>query len=346
MGKRIGIVLFLIALATFWTLQVNQVAYAQGAQHTLAGSPKTIHWGHYSSRIAPVLKINPGDTVTIVSPHGLPAVYEAGGIPLNEIPQALRDIDREVKDRGPGPHILVGPIHINGAEPGDMLEVHIKEVKITAPFGYNTNWVGMGTLPEDFPYTAFRVLRMDLGKMTSEVLPGVVLPLRPFFGSMGVAPPAVMGKISSAPPGIHGGNIDNKELIAGTVLYLPIHIKGALFSVGDPHGVMGDGEVCLSALEVAEMTGTFQFFVRKKRIIWPRAETPTHFITMGLNEDLDVAAKMAVREMIDYLHEEKGISRENAYMLCSLAVDLRVTQLVDGVKGIHAMLPKSIFVGR
>ena len=160
---------------------------------------------------------------------------------------------------------------------------------------------------------------------------------------MGVAPPPQLGKIPSGPPGVHGGNIDLKELVAGTILYLPVHVKGALFSVGDPHGVMGDGEVCLSALEAAEMKGTFKFMVWKNaRILWPRAETPTHFITLGLNEDLDLAAKMAIREMINYLSEEKKISREQAYMLCSLAVDFRVTQLVDGVKGIHAMLPKNI----
>ncbi len=173
---------------------------------------------------------------------------------------------------------------------------------------------------------------------------GIVIPLKPFFGSMGVAPPPQMGKISSAPPGVHGGNIDLKELVPGTVLYLPVHVRGALFSVGDPHGVMGDGEVCLTALEAAEMQGTFKFAVRKnKRILWPRAETPTHIITIGLNENLDAAVKMAVREMISYLTDEKKMTAEQAYMLISLTGDLRVTQVVDGVKGIHVMMPKSIF---
>ncbi len=332
-----------IILAVFFGMSLA-AGFAWAESHNLAGTPQTVHWGYYSSRVSPVLKVNAGDTVTITTPHGLASVYEAGGVPAGQIPQALKDIEKEVKDRGPGPHILTGPVFINGAEPGDTLEVHIQNIKITAPFGYNTNWYGMGALSEDFPYTSMRILKMDVDKMKTEPIPGIVIPLKPFFGSMGVAPPPQMGKISSAPPGVHGGNIDLKELVPGTVLYLPVHVRGALFSVGDPHGVMGDGEVCLTALEAAEMQGTFKFAVRKnKRILWPRAETPTHIITIGLNENLDAAVKMAVREMISYLTDEKKMTAEQAYMLISLTGDLRVTQVVDGVKGIHVMMPKSIF---
>jgi acetamidase/formamidase len=312
-------------------------------RYTLTGDPKTVHWGYYSSKISPVLRIDSGDTVTIVSPHGNPAVYEAAGIPPDEIPQMNREIFAQVTERGPGPHILVGPIYVEGAEPGDMLEVHIEDVSITAPFGYNSTIIGMGTLSEDYPFSSTRVLRMDLEKMTVEMLPGVIIPLNPFFGSMGVAPPDALGRVDSIFSGVHGGNLDNKELTSGTVLYLPVHVRGALFSVGDGHAVQGDGEVNVCALE-AELAGTFQLFVHKNdRIFWPRGETRTHFITMGLNEDLDIAAKMAVREMIDYLHEKKGLAREEAYRLSSLAVDLHVTQVAGGVKGIHAMLPKAIF---
>ena len=251
--------------------------------------------------------------------------------------------ENAVGDRGPGTHILTGTIHINGGEPGDILEVHIKDIELTVPFGYNRNVYGLGVLPEDFPYSAIRILRLDLGRMTSEVLPGVIIPLHPFFGNLGVAPPPEQGRISSGPPGIHGGNLDNKELIAGTIVHFPIHFQGALFSVGDAHAIQGDGEINLSAIETFAK-GTFQFFIRKnKRIKWPRAETPTHFITMGLHEDLNMAAKMAVREMVEYLSEEKRIHSEYAYMIISLIVDLHVTQLVNGIKGIHAMLPKSIF---
>lgn len=345
MLQKIKILLLVMVLATFFPIVVIQFTYAQGspASYTLMAGPKTIHWGYYSSKVESVLKINSGDIVTIRSTSGNPSLFENLGVPPDKIPQELRDI-QSIKDRGPGPHRLTGPIYINGAEPGDMLEVHIKDVKIPLEFGFNMNVWGAGTLPEDFPYTSAKLLIMDRERMTSEVFPGVVIPLRPFFGSMGVAPNLEQGRISSEPPGIHGGNLDNKELIAGTILYLPIFVKGALFSAGDGHAAQGDGEVNVCGLET-ELTGTFQFFVRKnKRIIWPRAETPTYFITMGLDEDLDVAAKIAVREMINYLHEEKGISRGDAYMLTSLAVDLHVTQLVDRVKGIHAMLPKSIFV--
>ncbi len=336
------VVLFLIALAPMLTAQD---AFPQGTTHKLAGSPQTIHWGFYNAQLKPVLNVKAGDTVTIVSPHGLTAVYLSGGIPLEQIPKAIRDINEQIPmtDRM-GSHILTGPVHVDGAEPGDVLEVQIQDVKVTAPFGFNLNYYGMGFLAEDFPFSAWRVLRIDLKNNTTEPIPGVVLPLHPFFGSMGVAPPANMGKVHSSPPNVFGGNLDIKELVAGSTLYLPVHVKGALFSVGDGHAVMGDGEVCLTALETAELTGTFKLNVRKgKRLMWPRAETPTHFITMGFHEKLEEAAKMAVRDMIKYLTTEKGMTSEQAYMLTSLAVDLRVSQLVNGSNGIHAMLPKSIF---
>ena len=311
--------------------------------HRLPATPQTIHWGYFSSQLKPVLKIEPGDLVTVESPHGNPAHYEAAGIAPDRIPQSLKDIYREVEERGPGPHILVGPIYINGAEPGDQLEVHLKEINITSPFGFNLIVPGAGVLAEEFPRAATRILSMDLKEMISESLPGVKIPLRPFWGTLGVAPPEDQGKVSSGPPGIFGGNLDNKEFTSGTIVYLPVHVKGALFSAGDGHAVQGDGEANGTALE-AEMEGTFQFFLKKRRPIkWPRAETPTHFITMGLHRDLHVAAKLAVEEMVDYLEKEQGIRREDAYCLTSLAVDLRVTQCVSATQGIHAMLPKRIF---
>ena len=317
------------------------------ASYLLNATPKTVHWGYYQCDLKPVLTIKPGDTVTIDAVTSTsPEDFEAAGIDPSLVPQAHREIWREydLNDRGPGSHLLTGPIFIDGAEPGDTLEVHIKDIKIAAPIGFNRNKLGRGALPEDFPYYGIRILRLDFEKMRSEVLPGVVVPLRPFFGNLGVAPTADQGRISSGAPGIHGGNLDNKELIPGTILYLPVHMKGALFSAGDGHAVQGDGEANVSALETF-LKGTFQFFVRKNgRLRWPRAETPTHFMTMGLDEDLDHAAKMALREMIDYLHEEKGMSVEYAYMMTSLIVDLHVTQVVNIVKGIHAMLPKSLFV--
>ena len=178
---------------------------------------------------------------------------------------------------------------------------------------------------------------------TAEFSPSITLKLAPFWGSIGVAPPSVIHRLSSGPPGAHGGNLDNKELVAGSILYLPVHVPGALISMGDGHALQGDGEVTITALETS-LRGTVQIFVRKgKPIRWPRAETLTHFISMGLHTDLDEAARMATREMIDFLVSEKGLSREEAYILCSLAVDLRVTQVVDDTKGVHGMLPKAIF---
>jgi len=160
---------------------------------------------------------------------------------------------------------------------------------------------------------------------------------------VGVAPPPSVGRVSSNPPGLHTGNLDNHELVAGSTLYIPVHVPGALLSVGDAHLAQGDGEVSCCALEGA-LIGTMQITVRKgKRLTWPRAETPTHFVTMGLHSDLDEAAQIATRQMVDFLVSEKGLSREDAIMLCSVAMDLRITQIVDGTKGVHAMLPKSIF---
>jgi acetamidase/formamidase len=188
-----------------------------------------------------------------------------------------------------------------------------------------------------------RIIPLDELKMIARFAEGIEIPLRPFFGSMGVAPPEASGRISSAPPGVHAGNLDNKELVAGTTLKIPVHVPGALFQVGDGHAGQGDGEVDITALETS-LTGTLRFFVRKgARLNWPRAETPTHYIAMGIDKDLDEAMKIAVREAVDLIVAEKKLDRDDAYMLCSVAVDFRVTQVVDGTKGVHAMIPKAIF---
>ena len=174
---------------------------------------------------------------------------------------------------------------------------------------------------------------------------GVDLPLRPFFGAMGVAPPAKLGRVPSFPPGAHGGNLDNKELGEGTTLFLPVWNDGALFSVGDGHAVQGEGEVCLTAIETA-LSGTFELIVRKDlSLACPMAETASHYITMGMAPDLDDAAKQAVREMISLLKKVARMSPEDAYSFCSLALELRVTQLVDGNKGIHAMMARHLLSG-
>lgn len=292
------------------------------------------------------MRIHSGDTVDIETSSGNPDRLLAMGVPPDQIPAALREIYAQVTNKGPGGHILTGPVYVEEAEPGDVLEVQIQAIRLAVPYAYNSFRPGAGFLPDDFPYPRNKMIPLDRERMVAHFAPGVDLPLRPFFGSMGVAPPEANGRINSAPPWIHAGNLDNKELVAGTTLYIPVHAKGALFQVGDGHAGQGDGEVDITAMETS-LDGTFRFVVRKDmKLRWPRAETPTHYITMGLHEDLTEAAKLCVRETVEFLMTEKKLSRDDAYMLTSVAVDLRITQLVDGNKGVHAMIPKSIFRGK
>jgi acetamidase/formamidase len=320
------------------------VASARSEMHELKLSPANVHWGYYDARLKPVLRIASGDSVRVETmlAGGLERLKLAG-VPDAEIPDSLKEVERSVTDRGPGVHPLTGPIYVQGAEPGDVLEVRILGFEFLHRYGVTGFRPLSGTLPDEFPYARFTRIPIDPAAGTAEFRPGVNLKLSPFWGSIGVAPPSVIRRLSSGPPGWHGGNLDNKELVAGSTLYLPVQVSGALISMGDGHALQGDGEVTLTALETS-LRGTVQIFVRKgKRIRWPRAETATHFITMGLHPDLNEAARMATREMIEFLVSEKGLTRDEAYTFCSLAVDLRVTQLVDDTKGIHAMLAKSIF---
>jgi acetamidase/formamidase len=315
--------------------------------HRLAATPATIAWGYYDATTRPVLRIKSGDTVEIQTLiTSSPTRLENAGIAPDQVEKSLREIHAQVTNKGPGGHILTGPIFVEGAEPGDVLEVRIQQVKLAIPYAYNGFAPGRGFLPEDFPYARTKIVPLDEKRMLGRFADGIEIPLKPFFGSMGVAPPEGSGRISSAPPWIHAGNLDNKELVAGTTLYIPIHVKGALFQTGDGHAGQGNGEVDITALETS-LVGTFQLIVQKgKHLRWPRAETPTHFICMGIHEDLNEATKMAVREMIDFLTAEKKLSRDEAYMLTSVAADVNITQLVDGNKGVHAMIPKAIFTGR
>lgn len=334
---------------------IKQIAFAKAAlllaaaaataeTHDLKLTPANVHWGYYDARLKPVLTIASGDSVRVETmvAGGLERLKLAG-VPDAEIPDSLKQVETAVTDRGPGVHPLTGPIYVEGAEPGDVLEVHFLGFEFLHPYGVAGFRPGSGTLPDDFPSSIFKLIRIDQRAGTANFGPGVTLKLAPFWGSIGVAPPSVMHRVSSGPPGSHAGNLDNKELVAGSILYLPVHVRGGLISMGDGHALQADGEVTLTALETS-LRGSVQIFVRKGRPIrWPRAETPTHFITMGLHPDLNEAARIATREMIDFLVSEKGMSRSDAYILCSLAADLHVTQLVDDTKGIHAMLPKSIF---
>jgi acetamidase/formamidase len=248
-----------------------------------------------------------------------------------------------------GAHYLTGPVAVAGAEPGDALRVDIERIDLGNEWGHCAFRPLGGTLPEDFPYSRILHIPVDKEAMTCRVPvgPGVTLPLAPFFGVMGVAPPPAWGRISSKEPRAHGGNLDNKELVAGTTLWLPVHVAGALFSAGDGHGVQGDGEVCINALEIC-LDGHFRLSVEKgggaadPALRFPRAETPTHYVSMGLNEDLDLAMKQALREMIAFIVARMNVSAADAYQLCSLAVDFRVTQTVNGEKGVHGLLKKHL----
>lgn len=312
--------------------------------HQLKPTPKTVAWGYYDAAAKPVLRIQSGDTVEVQtlitsSPTALERVF----VPRDQIEQSLRDIFKEVTDKGPGGHILTGPIFVEGAEPGDTLQIRIKAVGLALPYAYTAFSPRGGFIPEDFPRSKTKIISLDQKQMVGKFADGVEIPLRPFFGSMGVAPPPEFGRVSSAPPGVHAGNLDNKELVAGTSLFIPVHVRGALFAVGDGHAAQGDGEVCITGLETS-LTGTLEFIVRKDLPLkWPRAETPTHYIVMGLDKDLTEAAKLATREAIDFLTTQKKLNREDAYMLASVGVDFRITQVVDGTKGVHGMIPKAIF---
>jgi len=333
----------LFALALFAANVYAQHAN-RGKSHVLAPTPKTVAWGYYAATTPPVLRINSGDTVevrTLIT--STPQRLEAAGVKPNQIEPSLREIATTVTDKGPGGHILTGPIYIEGAEPGDVLEVRIQSIKLAIPYAYTAFRPGSGFLTEDFKEPKIKIIPLDEKRMIGHFGAGIEIPLHPFFGSMGVAPPEASGRINSGPPGIHAGNLDNKELVAGTTLYIPIHVRGGLFQVGDGHAAQGDGEVCITALETS-LVGKLQLIVRKDmKLRWPRAETPAAYLTMGIDEDLTEATRIAVREMIDFLANEKKLSRDDAYMLASVAADLSITQLVDGTKGVHAMIPKSIF---
>lgn len=335
-----------VAAVLLVSLSLLSVAQKKGSAtdpHLLNPSPATVAWGNYWSETAPALRIQSGDYVKV---HTLltstPERLEGAGVAPGQVEKELRDV-QAVKDRGPGGHVLTGPVYIEGAEPGDVLEVRIQSIELAIPYGYNA--IGQsGFLSDEIFDRKMRIITLDKQKMIGHFADGIEIPLHPFFGSMGVAPPKEAGRWNSAPPWIHGGNLDNKELVAGSQLFLPVHVKGALFEIGDGHAAQGNGEVDITAIETS-LKGTLQFVVHKgRKLQWPRAETATHIITMGCDRDLNAATHIAVREMIRYLMEEKQLSQADAYMLCSVAADVNITQLVDGNVGVHTMLPKAIFV--
>ncbi len=329
---------------------------AQNTQ-TLLATPTTVAWGYYSAHAKPALTVHSGDTVIMqtASTCGPPDRLESEGVKPSEIPAWLGPLYAGVpqSDRGPGGHILTGPVAIAEAQPGDILEVRVLKISLDTDFACNGFGAGRGFLPDDFPYGRTKIIPLDREKMTADFAPGITIPLHPFFGSMGIAPPESAGKWNSAPPWMHGGNMDNKELTAGSTIFYPVHAAGALFEAGDGHAGQGNGEVDITALETF-LTGTFQFTVLKgeaarEHLLWPRAETPTAYISMGFSEDLKTATEMAIRNMITFLSEQNPdyphLSRDDAYALISTACDVDITQLVDTKDGVHVICPKALFTG-
>ena len=299
--------------------------------------PKTCHWGYFDATLTPVATVESGAEVTINTVSGGPEVLPGAGY---HVPPELLAIHETGVPQVPG-HILTGPVAVDGAMPGDVLQVDILDIQLRQDWGFTFIRPLSGTLPLDFPERKGMTLRLDADANEATLPWGLKLPLAPFFGVMAVAPPRAWGRISTIEPRAHGGNLDNKELVAGTTLYLPVHTEGALFSCGDGHGAQGDGEVCVTAIETA-LQGRFRLTVRRDLdMTYPEAETPTHLITMGMHPDLDVCVEIALRRMIDVVSARAGISRAEAYMLCSLAGDLRITQTVNREKGVHMMIAKS-----
>ena len=321
---------------------------AQPRTHRLEATPSTVAYGYYWADAKPVLRIASGDIIDVDTlltntPPGL----QQAGVPPERIQESLKAIVAQVTGdrRGPGGHILTGPVFIQGAEPGDALEVKILSIDFAIDYGYNGC---AGFLPANCDRSVpQKILKIDRTKKIAEFKPGIVIPLRPFFGSMGVAPALLMGRVSSNPPGKHAGNLDNRELVAGSTLYIPVFARGALFEIGDGHAAQGDGEVDQTAIETS-LRGRVQLTVRKSmKLLWPRAETATDYISMASDEDLKVATAAAVQEMVDFLAAEKHLTKHEAYQLVSIAGNVAITQLVDRpVYGVHVKMPKRIFAAR
>jgi acetamidase/formamidase len=313
--------------------------------HRLEATPATVAFGYYWADARPALRIASGDIIDVDTLlTNSPAGLERAGVAPDRVQASLRRIVTEVTGdrRGPGGHILTGPVHVEGARPGDVLEVKVLAIDLPIDYGYNGC---AGFVPENCDSAVpQKIVPLNRQAMTAEFFPGIVIPLKPFFGSMGVAPPPEVGRVSSNPPSRFAGNMDNRELTAGATLFIPVFVPGALFSVGDGHAAQGDGEVDQTAIETS-LRGRLQLTVRKgERLNWPRAETATDYISMGADPDLTVATRIAIQEMVDFLARTRGLTRHQAYQLVSVAGNVAVTQLVDKpTMGVHVKLPKSIF---
>ncbi|HEY9742328.1 MAG TPA: acetamidase/formamidase family protein [Coleofasciculaceae cyanobacterium] len=311
--------------------------------HILKASCQTVHLGGFSHQLEPVLTVDSGDSIEVETYTGF-YLYDKAP-PEFITPEFLEICQHLPAERkvGPGPHLLTGPIYVSNAEPGDVLEVKLEAISPRLPIGFNAIRPGWGALPQQFTEPRLRFIPLDLDKGIAEFPSGsgIHIPLKPFFGILGVA--TAETSRSSVPPGSYGGNIDNRELQAGSKIFLPVFVPGALLSIGDGHSAQGDGEIDVTAIETS-MNGTIQINLRKDlKFTNPIAETPTDIITLGFGETLDEAFEFALKQMITWLERFVGLSAEEAYVLCSLAVNFHITQVVNTPqKGVHGMLPKSI----
>ncbi|AFY47575.1 putative acetamidase/formamidase [Nostoc sp. PCC 7524] len=311
--------------------------------HILKATKSTVHLGGFSHLLEPALTIDSGDTIDVETYTGY-YIYDKA--PPEFLTPEFVDICQNLAPErkiAAGPHLLTGPIYVQNAAPGDVLEVKLEAIAPRLPVGFNAIRSGWGALPQHFTQPALRFIPLDLVNNTAEFPShsGIKIPLKPFFGILGVATPED-GR-SSIPPGCYGGNIDNRELQAGSRVFLPVFVPGALFSIGDGHSAQGDGEVNVTAIETS-MNGRIQITLRKDlQLTTPIAETPTDIITMGFAATLDAALELALKNMIDFLERFVNLTPEDAYVLCSLAVNFRITQVVNSpCKGVHGLLPKAI----
>ena len=345
--------------------------------HVVESTPENVTWGWFPVDKEPVLFMASGETVRVetLTHAGAtqgedPDTYlGALGIGEDEILDDVRAFwaSRDGRPReGRSGHVITGPIHVEGAEPGDVLEVQILDIRTRVPWGINNTSARGGVFSESYPGFAEGDPALDIPPGTRHVIrtgmsgdrevaffaEGIEVPLAPFMGIYAVAPAPVVGQPgvtvpgvqSSRPPGAFGGNMDVKDLKAGTTLYLPVFHPGALFYVGDPHGAQGDGEVSGTAIEQS-LTGLFRLVVHKDRTIAaPRAETDTHWLLMGIDLDLDRAARHATWEVVRFLSEERGLTPAQALSLASIAVDFRVSEVVDLTQVVTGFVPKGVFV--
>jgi acetamidase/formamidase len=321
---------------------------------TLRSTPETVSWGWIAADLPPVLRVQSGQSVRIdtVTNQGIntkqdPVTYfAAAGIRPEQVLQDAKDIFSKVqRAEGAGPHILTGPIYVEDAQPGDMLEVRILDVEFRVPYGVNSTGPAWGVLPDLLARPQLKIIKLDLERRVALFSSDVEVPLAPFMGIVAVAPPPALVRVSTKPPGAFGGNMDFKHLTAGATLYLPVFNAGALLYTGDGHATQGDGEVDGSALEIS-LTPTLQLIVHKSagsNMQWPRAEDAAHYYTMGMDTDLNVALKNAVQETVDFLQLQAGLSAADAYALSTLSVDFRIGEAVNIVKMVYGVIPKKLF---